>query len=64
MLVLANKQDLPQALSAKEVCEKMGLKEEVGDKLGHSWYLQPTVATSGDGVYEGLKWLGEELNGR
>lgn len=26
-----------------------------------SWYIQPTCATSGDGLYEGLDWLSNEL---
>ncbi|KAG4973197.1 hypothetical protein JHK84_030356 [Glycine max] len=36
---------------------------EITDKLGlHSlrlrlWYIQPTCATSGQGLYEGLDWL-------
>lgn len=37
---------------------------EITDKLGlHSlrqraWYIQAACATSGDGLYEGLEWVG------
>ena len=43
---------------------------EVTDKLGlhnirqRSWYIQATCATSGDGLYEGLDWLSNELKNR
>lgn len=38
---------------------------EITDKLGlHSlrqraWYIQAACATSGDGLYEGLEWVGD-----
>lgn len=40
---------------------------EVTDKLqlhtlkSRSWYIQATCATSGDGLYEGLDWLSNQL---
>jgi ADP-ribosylation factor protein 1 len=40
---------------------------EITDNLGlHSlhdrnWYVQATCATSGDGLYEGLDWLSNQL---
>lgn len=38
---------------------------EIQDKLGltvtglrqRNWYVQPSCATSGDGLYDGLTWL-------
>jgi signal recognition particle receptor subunit beta len=53
LLVLANKQDLPNAMSVSEVTDKLGLHSLRGRK----WYIQSTCATSGDGLYEGLDWL-------
>merc|ERR1711924_205631 len=50
LLVLANKQDLPNSLSTAEVAEKLGLNS-VRDR---QWFIQSTVATRGDGLYEGL----------
>jgi len=60
VLVLANKQDLPQAMSAAEVSEKLGLSQ----LRGHRWSVQSACATTGDGVYEGLEWLSRTLSAR
>merc|ERR1711879_92972 len=58
LLVLANKQDLPNAMSGTEVSEKLGLH----DLRNRQWFLQTACATSGDGIYEGLDWLGRVLS--
>jgi ADP-ribosylation factor protein 1 len=58
LLVLANKQDLPESLPAHTLTEKLGLHT----LRGRQWYLQSTVATTGAGVYEGLDWLSRTLN--
>ncbi|KAK4467373.1 hypothetical protein MN116_008858 [Schistosoma mekongi] len=58
LLVFANKQDLPQALSAAEITEKLGLRSLHNRK----WYIQATCATSGSGLCEGLDWLSNEIN--
>uniref|UniRef100_A0A3Q3XEM1 ADP-ribosylation factor-like protein 14 n=1 Tax=Mola mola TaxID=94237 RepID=A0A3Q3XEM1_MOLML len=57
LLVLANKQDLPNALNAAEVTDKLGLH----NLRSRNWYIQSTCATSGDGLYEGLDWLSSQL---
>lgn len=57
LLVLANKQDLPNAMSVTDVTEKLQLSS-----LRHrSWFIQSTCATAGDGLYEGLDWLARNL---
>uniref|UniRef100_A0A8C4N2R5 ADP-ribosylation factor 1 n=1 Tax=Eptatretus burgeri TaxID=7764 RepID=A0A8C4N2R5_EPTBU len=57
LLVFANKQDLPNAMNAAEITDKLGLHS-----LRHRhWYIQATCATSGDGLYEGLDWLSNQL---
>ncbi|KAJ1820250.1 Arf GTPase arf1 [Coemansia sp. RSA 2671] len=53
LLVFANKQDLPNAMNAGEITEKLGLPTIKNIK----WYIQATCATTGDGLYEGLEWL-------
>merc|ERR1712206_7292 len=60
LLVYANKQDLPNAMSAAEVSEKLGLHS----LRSRQWYIQSTCATSGDGLYEGLDWLSNTLSSR
>lgn len=58
VLVVANKQDLPNAQSAEEVCDKLGLEDLPGNQR---WFLQPASAVHGDGLYEGLDWLAQEI---
>ena len=58
LLVFANKQDLPNAMSVAEVTDKLGLHQLRSRK----WYIQSTCATSGDGLYEGLDWLSSTLS--
>jgi len=57
LLVFANKQDLPNAMSVAEVTDKLGLHALRNRK----WFIQSTCATSGDGLYEGLDWLANTL---
>jgi len=57
VLVFANKQDLPNAMSAAELTDKLGLNQLRGKR----WYIQATCATQGNGLYEGLDWLSQEL---
>jgi GTPase SAR1 family protein len=58
MLILANKQDLPNAMSISEMTEKLNLHVI----RGRSWYIQATSATQHrDDLYEGLDWLSNIL---
>jgi small GTP-binding protein len=58
VLVFANKQDLPNAMTVNEVTERLGLNQ----LRNRQWYIQSTCATTGDGLYEGLDWLSNTLN--
>lgn len=58
LLVFANKQDLPQAMPASELTDKLGLNQ----LRGRRWYIQSTCATQGQGLYEGLDWLCNEVS--
>ena len=57
VLVFANKQDMPGCMSPTEVCQALGLTE----LRGRRWQVQGSVATKGDGLYEGLDWLASTL---
>ena len=57
ILILANKQDLPNAMSPAEITDKLRLHT----LRGRQWYIQATCATLGDGLYEGLDWLAATL---
>jgi ADP-ribosylation factor protein 1 len=60
LLVFANKQDLPNAMSVAEITDKLGLHS----LRQRTWYIQSTCATSGDGLFEGLDWLAQEIKSR
>jgi small GTP-binding protein len=60
LLVFANKQDLPNAMSVNDVTEKLGLNQLRNRK----WYIQGCCATTGDGLYEGLDWLSNALKNK
>jgi len=76
LLVFANKQDLPNAMNAAEITDKLGLH----GLRQRQWYIQVSpqnvllsgstiltchlkaaCATTGDGLYEGLDWLSTNL---
>jgi len=50
--VLANKQDLPGALSPAQLSLRLDLRTVCGDRL---WCVQPCSATSGMGLEEGFR---------
>merc|ERR1711988_1181696 len=60
VLVYANKQDLPGAMSASEVAEKLRL----GNLRSGRWFVQSACAVSGGGIYEGLDWLSKAVQQR
>lgn len=53
VVVLANKQDLPSAMKASQMVEKLGLTTH----KRNPWHVQETCAKTGDGLYEGLEKL-------
>ncbi|KAL4854166.1 ADP-ribosylation factor 1 [Chlorella vulgaris] len=60
LLVFANKQDLPNAMNAAEITDKLGLHS----LRQRHWYIQSCCATSGEGLYEGLDWLSQNIASR
>ena len=57
VLILANKQDLPNAMPVAEVTDKLGMHS----LRNRRWYTQATCATTGEGLFEGLDWLSANL---
>ena len=53
LVILANKQDLPNAASTSEIITKL----ELNSIRNRPWYIQSTCAVSGDGVYEAMNEL-------
>merc|ERR1712038_1876605 len=60
LLVFANKQDLPNAMAAAEVTEKLSLH----NMRNRQWFIQSACATTGDGLYEGLDWMSRTLSSK
>lgn len=56
ILVFANKQDVPAALTPAEVSAALALPS-----LPVSCHIQPSSATTGSGVLDGLDWLAAQL---
>lgn len=44
-------------MNAAELTDKM----ELHNLRNRTWYIQATCATTGDGLYEGLEWLSNQL---
>ena len=61
ILIYANKQDLPQAMHVSIMAEKLGLKSLPKSR---KWFIQSCCGVTGDGLYEGLDWLNNELTAR
>ncbi|KAH7100433.1 ADP-ribosylation factor [Auriculariales sp. MPI-PUGE-AT-0066] len=59
VLVLANKQDLPDALSTAALVERLRLHE-----MRQKWFIQATTGTSGDGLFDGLDWLAKAVKNK
>ncbi|KNC85773.1 hypothetical protein SARC_02038 [Sphaeroforma arctica JP610] len=53
VLVFANKQDVPGAMKPQEISERLGLPV-IRDR---KWFVQPSCATTGEGLIEGLTWM-------
>lgn len=60
VLVYANKQDLPNAMDAATLTERLELRQ-LPQPQSRKWYVQPCVALSGAGLYEGLDWLSKAV---
>lgn len=57
VLILANKQDLPNASQEAEITQLLGLTT----LKARAWALHKTSAVTGDGIKEGMDWLSTTL---
>ena len=62
LLVFANKQDMPNAMSTSEIREKLALNS-LRDRE-QPWFVQSACATKGEGLYEGLDWLATQIRSK
>ncbi|MEQ2263630.1 hypothetical protein XENORESO_010509, partial [Xenotaenia resolanae] len=56
VLVFANKQDLPRAMSVGDITEALSLSG-----VQQPWFVQSSCAVSGAGLVEGLDWLSNQI---
>jgi len=60
LLVFANKQDQPGALSARELADGLGLTTDASS-ASRLWHVQACSATTGMGLYPGLAWFADRV---
>eukprot|EP01013_Petalomonas_cantuscygni_P011522 TRINITY_DN2499_c0_g1_i2.p1 TRINITY_DN2499_c0_g1~~TRINITY_DN2499_c0_g1_i2.p1 ORF type:complete len:181 (+),score=28.22 TRINITY_DN2499_c0_g1_i2:202-744(+) len=60
LLVLANKQDMPNAMGPLEITERLGLTH----LRNRVWHIAGTNAITGDGLCEALDWLCNAIKGQ
>ncbi|CED85272.1 arf sar family protein [Phaffia rhodozyma] len=59
LLILANKQDVPNCLTAAVISDTLGLT----NLKDREWQIVPTSALTGKGLTEGFDWLATKLGG-
>ena len=58
ILLIANKQDMPGALSKEEMEKAFEIQKLAGER---SWKVSPTVAKDGTGLVDAFRWLAESM---
>ena len=62
LLVCANKQDLPGALTGAEIADALGLGGPAYER--RHWSIQPCSAVTGAGLVEGIEWMVSDISQR
>merc|ERR1712113_691140 len=60
ILVFANKQDVKGCLSAAEISKHLNLQS----MKSHQWQIQACCALTGEGLYQGLEWIVNNIKKR
>eukprot|EP00040_Diaphanoeca_grandis_P005167 m.31626 g.31626 ORF g.31626 m.31626 type:complete len:180 (+) comp16495_c0_seq1:281-820(+) len=58
VLIFANKQDSKDAMSSADIMDKLALTKV----KEHSYHIQPCCALTGEGLYDGMQWVTEQLS--
>ncbi|KAK9830056.1 hypothetical protein WJX72_009458 [[Myrmecia] bisecta] len=59
VLILANKQDLKDAMNVAELTEALSLHSI----KHHDWHIQSSCAITGDGLWAGIEWIAQRVKG-
>lgn len=60
ILIYANKQDIKGCLTAAEISDELNLTAI----KRHRWQIQACCALTGEGLYQGLEWIANQLKSR
>eukprot|EP01066_Platyproteum_vivax_P021139 Platyproteum_vivax@DN913_c0_g1_i1.p2 len=60
LVIFANKQDLPGAMTVEQLTDGLGLTE----LRGRQWAIFETSAVKGSGVNDGLDWLANVISSK
>ncbi|KAH7643190.1 ADP-ribosylation factor-like 5 [Dermatophagoides farinae] len=60
VLIYANKQDIKGCMSVAQISKELNLTSI----KKHKWQIQPCCAISGEGLYQGLEWIVEQLKNK
>lgn len=60
LMIYANKQDIPGALSLDEIAEILGLREI----KTHHWHIEACSAYTGKNLLQGIEWLVGDIGSR
>ncbi|RNA06999.1 ADP-ribosylation factor-like [Brachionus plicatilis] len=57
VVVIANKQDLPNAITCTDLVQKLNLEKL--SKTQNKWFIQSACALTGEGIYEAMEQMGK-----
>ncbi|RNA07002.1 ADP-ribosylation factor-like [Brachionus plicatilis] len=57
LVVIANKQDLPNAITCTDLIQKLNLEKL--SKTQNKWFIQSACALTGEGIYEAMEQMGK-----
>lgn len=60
LLIFFNKRDLPDALTVEELTAALDFEASCRE-TNRKFAVQPTIATTGDGLHAGISWLCENM---
>eukprot|EP00522_Entomoneis_paludosa_P003233 CAMPEP_0172469872 /NCGR_PEP_ID=MMETSP1065-20121228/64847_1 /TAXON_ID=265537 /ORGANISM="Amphiprora paludosa, Strain CCMP125" /LENGTH=194 /DNA_ID=CAMNT_0013227649 /DNA_START=47 /DNA_END=631 /DNA_ORIENTATION=+ len=69
LLILANKQDVPGALTASQIATTLELYKDDNDdaaqkKNNRHWSIRPCSAVTGEGLVDAMDWMVEDIGSR
>lgn len=59
VVIIANKQDLPNSLSSSQLVDKLNLSRLAASR--NKWYIQSSCAVNGEGIYEAMKQMADMI---